>query len=63
MFSLHENFMHILPTFWATNSKPNEYKKSTKWEIKGIILLVALLEWICSLQNSYILHYLIKCII
>jgi hypothetical protein len=35
-----------LSAFGATNSKPNEYKKSTKWEIKGIILLVALSEWI-----------------
>jgi hypothetical protein len=37
--------MHILPTLGATNSKPSEYKKSTKWK-KGIIFLVALLEWI-----------------
>jgi len=26
--------MHILPTLEATNFKPNEYKKSTKWKKK-----------------------------
>jgi hypothetical protein len=35
-----------LPTFGAINSKPNEYKKSTKWNEKGIIFLVALSKWI-----------------
>jgi hypothetical protein len=35
-----------LLTLRATNSKPNEYKKSTKWKKKGIIFLVALSKWI-----------------
>jgi hypothetical protein len=37
--------VHILLALGATNSKPNEYKKFKKWK-KGIILLVAFLEWI-----------------
>jgi hypothetical protein len=31
-FFFNENFMHILPTLGATNFKPSEYKKSTKWK-------------------------------
>ncbi len=32
---LHENFLQMLPTLKATNSKPSEYKKSTKWPQKN----------------------------
>jgi hypothetical protein len=35
-----------LATFGAINSKHNEYKKSTKWNEKEIIFLIALSKWI-----------------
>jgi hypothetical protein len=46
MVFLHNYFFHMLPTLGATNSKPSEYKKSTKWPPKKIIFLEALPKWI-----------------
>jgi hypothetical protein len=37
---LHENILHILSTLGTTNSKPSEYKKSTKWKKKGSFSLL-----------------------
>jgi hypothetical protein len=59
---LHENFLHILPTFGAINSKPNEYKNHPNGMKKELFSLLPFQNGFCSLQIFYILvnqmHYI-----
>jgi hypothetical protein len=60
---LHENFLHILLILGVTNFKLSEYKKSTKLKKKKSFSLLPFQNGFCIFQNSYIVYYLIKCII
>ncbi len=62
-FFLHENFLHILPTLGATNSKLSEYKTFNQMEKKKSFSLLPFQNEFCTLQKLYIIYYLIKCII
>ncbi len=48
-FIFHEYFLHMWPTLWVANSKPNEYKQSTKWPKISILFLTT--SQICLVPN------------
>jgi hypothetical protein len=62
---LHENFLHILLTFGATNcEQANEYiKNQPNRKKKKSFSLLPFQNGSYSFQNSYVVYYLIKCII
>jgi hypothetical protein len=60
---LHENFLHMLPTLGAINSKPNECKKSTKWQNKNHFPCSAFRMDFVAFKILCITYYFIKCII
>jgi hypothetical protein len=60
---MHDYFLHMLPTFGATKSKPNKYLKINHIAKKKSFSFKPFHNGFCSFQNSCIVYYLIKCII
>jgi hypothetical protein len=56
-FIFHDSFLHMWLTLWVTNSKPNEYKQSTKWPKVSILFLTTSKKEICCFQNFHDLSY------